>query len=108
MTSRESIGLQEESCTSCLICVRDCPSECIEIERHSEQLTEGRRPKTVHVLDAFRIDYALCMYCGICIDVCPTDALSWSPIADLSVISRDLLVSNREDLARRWKGQSQS
>ncbi|HWL64790.1 MAG TPA: 4Fe-4S binding protein, partial [Actinomycetota bacterium] len=24
------------------------------------------------------IDYALCMYCGICVEVCPYDALFWS------------------------------
>ncbi len=103
MSTRESIGLQEESCTSCLICVRDCPTACIEIERHSEQITEGRRPRTVHVLDAFRIDYALCMYCGICIEVCPTDALSWSATGELAVISREDLVSDREDLVRRGR-----
>lgn len=101
MSAHESIGLHEDSCTSCLICVRDCPSQCIEIERHTEQLTEGRRPKTVHVLDAFRIDYALCMYCGICIDVCPTDALSWSRTGGLALPSRAALVSDREDLVRR-------
>jgi NADH-quinone oxidoreductase subunit I len=31
------------------------------------------------VLDRFAIDFALCMYCGICVDVCPFDALFWSP-----------------------------
>jgi ferredoxin len=31
------------------------------------------------VLDRFAIDYALCMYCGICVEVCPFDALFWSP-----------------------------
>ena len=31
------------------------------------------------MLDRFAIDYALCMYCGICIEVCPFDALFWSP-----------------------------
>jgi NADH-quinone oxidoreductase subunit I len=31
------------------------------------------------VLDRFAIDFSLCMYCGICIDVCPFDALFWSP-----------------------------
>ena len=30
-------------------------------------------------LDRFDIDYALCMYCGICVEVCPFDALFWSP-----------------------------
>jgi NADH-quinone oxidoreductase subunit I len=33
----------------------------------------------VKLLDRFAIDYALCMYCGICVEVCPFDALFWSP-----------------------------
>jgi NADH-quinone oxidoreductase subunit I len=33
----------------------------------------------VAVLDRFAIDFSLCMYCGICIEVCPFDALHWSP-----------------------------
>jgi NADH-quinone oxidoreductase subunit I len=33
----------------------------------------------VSILDRFDIDYALCMYCGICVEVCPFDALFWSP-----------------------------
>ena len=31
------------------------------------------------MLDTFDIDYSLCMYCSICIEVCPFDALHWSP-----------------------------
>jgi NADH-quinone oxidoreductase subunit I len=31
------------------------------------------------VLDRFAIDYGQCMYCGICIEVCPFDALHWAP-----------------------------
>jgi NADH-quinone oxidoreductase subunit I len=31
------------------------------------------------VLDRFDIDFSLCMYCGICIEACPFDALFWSP-----------------------------
>ena len=31
------------------------------------------------MLDRFAIDFSLCMYCGICIEVCPFDALHWSP-----------------------------
>jgi NADH-quinone oxidoreductase subunit I len=33
----------------------------------------------VQYLDRFDIDYGLCMYCGICVEVCPFDALFWSP-----------------------------
>ena len=31
------------------------------------------------MLDRFDIDYSICMYCSICIEVCPFDALHWSP-----------------------------
>src|SRR4029453_6018219 len=40
---------------------------------------EGGRERQRNVLDRFAIDFSLCMYCGICIEVCPFDALFWSP-----------------------------
>jgi formate hydrogenlyase subunit 6/NADH:ubiquinone oxidoreductase subunit I len=30
------------------------------------------------VLDRFAIDWSLCMYCGICVEECPYDALEWT------------------------------
>jgi len=42
--------------------------------------TEPRgRDRQVNVLDRFAIDFSTCMFCSICIDVCPFDALEWSP-----------------------------
>lgn len=40
---------------------------------------EGGKPRQKNELDRFDIDFSLCMYCGICVDVCPFDALFWSP-----------------------------
>jgi NADH-quinone oxidoreductase subunit I len=37
------------------------------------------RARQKNVLDRFAIDFSLCMYCGICVEVCPFDALYWSP-----------------------------
>jgi NADH-quinone oxidoreductase subunit I len=37
------------------------------------------RARQRNVLDRFDIDFSLCMYCGICIEVCPFDALYWTP-----------------------------
>ena len=37
------------------------------------------RPRQRNMLDRFAIDFSLCMYCGICIEVCPYDALFWAP-----------------------------
>jgi NADH-quinone oxidoreductase subunit I len=80
--TRGVIALLEENCTSCMLCARECPDWCIYIDSHKETIparTEGGRERTRNVLDRFAIDYSLCMYCGICIEVCPFDALFWSP-----------------------------
>ncbi|MEW9553904.1 4Fe-4S binding protein [Nonomuraea sp. NPDC050783] len=79
--SRGVIALVEENCTSCMLCARECPDWCIYIDSHKETLPapEGGRPRQRNVLDRFAIDFALCMYCGICVEVCPFDALFWSP-----------------------------
>jgi NADH-quinone oxidoreductase subunit I len=80
--SRGVIALQHENCTSCMLCARECPDWCIYIESHKEEVpaTEpGGRARSKNMLDRFAIDFSLCMYCGICIEVCPFDALYWSP-----------------------------
>jgi len=92
--SRGVIGLLEENCTVCMLCARECPDWCIYIESHKEPVPHaeeasggpaGGRPagrgrqRVRNALDRFAIDFSLCMYCGICIEVCPYDALFWSP-----------------------------
>jgi NADH-quinone oxidoreductase subunit I len=80
------IGLFEENCTVCMLCARECPDWCIYIESHKEPVPAepGAPPRrggrqVRNALDRFAIDFSLCMYCGICIEVCPYDALFWSP-----------------------------
>jgi len=80
--ARGVIALDQEACTVCMLCARSCPDWCIYIEGHKEELPPakpGGRVKVRSKLDRFDIDYALCMYCGICVEVCPFDALFWSP-----------------------------
>ena len=80
--TRGVIAPKEENCTVSMICARKSPNCCIYIEGHKDQRPprrEGGKPRTVNALDRFDIDYALCMYCGICVEVCPFDALFWTP-----------------------------
>ena len=78
--SRGVIALLEENCTVCMLCARECPDWCIYIESHKETVPapDGGRPRVRNVLDRFAIDFSLCMYCGICVEACPYDALFWS------------------------------
>ena len=80
--TRGVIALMEENCTSCMLCARECPSWCIYIDSHTEtapSVGEQARERSRNVLDRFAIDFSLCMYCGICIEACPFDALFWTP-----------------------------
>ncbi len=80
--SRGVIALMEQNCTVCMLCARECPDWCIYIDSHKETIPAektGGRERTRNVLDRFAIDFSLCMYCGICVEVCPFDALFWSP-----------------------------
>jgi NADH-quinone oxidoreductase subunit I len=102
--SRGVIGLLEENCTSCMLCARECPDWCIYIDSHTETIpatTGGGRDRQRHVLDRFAIDYSLCMYCGICVDVCPFDALFWSPAHDYAATDA-LGLTHEKDTLREW------
>ena len=79
--SRGVIALLEENCTVCMLCARECPDWCIYIDSHKEEVVVpgAARARQRNVLDRFAIDFSLCMYCGICIEACPFDALFWSP-----------------------------
>jgi NADH-quinone oxidoreductase subunit I len=80
--TRGVIALVESNCTVCMLCVRECPVWCIHIDSHKEVTPAagaGGRDRSRNVLDRFAIDYSICMYCSICVDVCPFDALFWSP-----------------------------
>lgn len=116
VTAHGSIRLVEQNCTSCMICARECPAWCITIESHAETVqgqggapvggaaaspTSGyarARERSVNVLDRFAIDWSLCMYCGICVEQCPFDALEWAGPHVSSVPTLDGLRHEREQL----------
>jgi NADH-quinone oxidoreductase subunit I len=102
--SRGVIALVEENCTVCMLCARECPAWCIYIDSHKETVppaTEGGRERSRNMLDRFAIDFSLCMYCGICIEACPFDALEWSPEFEYAEYDiRDL--THEKDRLEEW------
>ncbi len=98
--TRGVIALKEANCTVCYKCSRECPDWCIYIDAHKEthDPASGGRARSVKVLDRFAIDYALCMYCGICVEVCPFDALFWSPEFEYAEYDIHELIHEKERL----------
>jgi NADH-quinone oxidoreductase subunit I len=64
-------GEKEIRCTSCGICAKVCPPQCIWIVRTNDPQT-GR---PVPVPAEFYIDADICMNCGFCAEYCPFDAI---------------------------------
>jgi NADH-quinone oxidoreductase subunit I len=58
-------------CTSCGICAKVCPPQCIWIVRSEDPVTKRPVPEP----EAFFIDIDICMNCGFCAEFCPFDAI---------------------------------
>ena len=83
-------------CVACQICERECPPQCIYIEKDYDE--NGKYIKRPAIFD---IDVSVCMSCQICVEVCPFDAIVMNSQFELSTPDRfgGLLV-RRDDLLK--------
>jgi NADH-quinone oxidoreductase subunit I len=87
-------GEKEIRCTSCGICAKVCPPQCIWIVRTNDPQT-GR---PVPVPAEFYIDADICMNCGFCAEYCPFDAIIMDH--DYEIASYDRNVLNLQQLLK--------
>jgi len=81
-------------CTSCGICAKVCPPQCIWIERGKQP---NGRPKPEP--EQFWIDIDICMNCGFCAEFCPFDAIKMDHDFEIAAYRRPGFVSAK-DLAK--------
>jgi NADH-quinone oxidoreductase subunit I len=84
-------------CTSCGICAKVCPPQCIWIVRGEDPVTKRPIPEP----EAFFIDIDICMNCGLCAEFCPFDAIKMDH--DYELASYDRTGRHIHDKARLSK-----
>jgi NADH-quinone oxidoreductase subunit I len=83
-------------CTSCGICAKVCPPQCIWIVRGKQP---NGRPKPEP--EKFYIDIDICMNCGLCAEFCPFDAIKMDH--DYELASYDRTSAHIHDIERLSK-----
>ena len=93
-----------ERCTGCASCAKYCPLGIIKIETDPDGGNE--QDGGSYRVDVFDIDQGRCMYCGLCVEACPYDALHMGTRFEAARYQRLDLVIHRDDLIKREKHPS--
>ncbi len=77
----------EERCTGCSTCAQACPDGCILVA------TSPAEDGSLNI-DRYEIDFRICMYCGLCVEACPYEAIqaggTWKDVTtDFGAMYRD-------------------
>jgi formate hydrogenlyase subunit 6/NADH:ubiquinone oxidoreductase subunit I len=82
-----------EKCIACGMCIKACPSRCINLASASS--SEGKRlPRAAW----YTLDYGKCNFCGLCEEACPT-----KPKALWHSLDYEAVFNNRNEMVRGWK-----
>jgi len=87
-------------CVACQICEKECPPQCIYIEKSKDKKPDYIGKPQLYPA-TFDIDISVCMSCQICVEVCPFEAIKMDTEFELSNTDRfGSLLFKKTELAK--------
>src|SRR5438105_12075274 len=80
-------------CVACYMCSTACPAHCIDIVAAPSPAPARAKDPELFVMDELR-----CIYCGMCEEACPCDAIELTSLFDLTGLSREEMMFDKEKL----------
>jgi NADH-quinone oxidoreductase subunit I len=80
-------------CVACYMCSTACPAHCIDIVAAPSPWPDREKYPETFVIDELR-----CIYCGMCEQACPCDAVELTSIFELTGVSREEMMFDKEKL----------
>jgi NADH-quinone oxidoreductase subunit I len=80
-------------CVACYMCSTACPARCIDIIAAPSPWPDREKYPETFVIDELR-----CIYCGMCEQACPCDAIELTSLFDLTGMSREEMMFDKEKL----------
>ena len=100
----EEFAWYEERCTGCASCAKYCPLGIIKIVTDPSETAVAKGDK--YRLEVFDIELARCMFCGLCVEACPYDALFMGSGFEQGRYSRKEMVIGIDQLRQAEKHPS--
>src|SRR6266550_1072497 len=92
---RDENGL--EKCVACFLCAAACPARCIYIEA-AENTAQTRISAGERYARVYNIDYNRCIFCGYCVEACPTDAITHGHDFEIASYNTSTLIYRKDRL----------
>ncbi|GEM_PF-1043855 len=81
------------TCIGCNLCIKACPSDCINLE--NQKTPEGKK---IAKVTWYSIDFGKCNFCRLCEESCPT-----KPKSVWHSLDYELVFFSRPEMVRAWK-----
>ena len=81
--------VDEPYCTSCMVCIRHCPTQCMSATMQDNPLHAEGKSSRRKIVESFEINLNRCILCGICVEWCNFDAIVMSHEHEMSTYVRN-------------------